>query len=240
MATRKPSGLYALVLQKSKHSDVDVESLLPTDMDVRRFLELATKDEMLGFWTRKMHEQSIPVLHMKTPQKSDRRWYSGVNGQNKSRTYRVVAPLWYWKDIFRKADLSHFLTHAGVRMMRELLKEPEYVIYFVRSRGLDPVDWNEVGTTFVEIKTVEVGRNYMESMERFQLLQPHFAEKQATGQRQDVVRGLLDGWIELMTMSSSYYFEGGDVLSPWPKSSPECMPVVCWIRRQGQDGEDCL
>ena len=119
-------------------------------------------------------------------------------------------------------------------MMRVLLKDPDYVIYFVRSRGLEPVDWKEVGKTWVEIKTVEVGRNYMESMERFQLLQPHFAQGQTTyWERERVVRGLLDGWIELMTKSSSYYFEGGDVLSPWPKSSPECMPVVCWIRRQG-------
>ena len=126
-------------------------------------------------------------------------------------------------------------------MMRGLLKHPDYVIYFVRSRGLAPVDWKEFGNTWVEIKTVEVGSNYMESMKRFQLLQPHFAEGQTTcWERQHVVRGLLDGWIELMTMSSTYYFEGGDVLSPWPKSSPECMPVVCWIRRQGQDGEDCL
>ena len=125
-------------------------------------------------------------------------------------------------------------------MERQLLNRPDFVIYFVRSRGLAPVDWKEVGNTWVEIKTVEVGSNYMESMERFQVQQPHFAEKLAMVQRQDVVRGVLDGWIELMTKSSSYYFEGGDVLSPWPKSSPECMPVVCWIRRQGQDGEDCL
>ena len=124
--------------------------------------------------------------------------------------------------------------------MRRQLERPDHVIYFVRSSRLEPVDWKEVGNTWVEIKTVEVGSNYMETMERFQLQQPHFAEKLAMAQRQDVVRGVLDGWIELMTMSSSYYFEGGDVLSPWPKSSPECMPVVCWIRRQGQDGEDCL
>ena len=117
--------------------------------------------------------------------------------------------------------------------MRRQLKHPDYVIYFVRSRGLEPVEWKEVGNTWVEIKTVEVGSNYKESMERFQVQQPHFEEKLAMAQRQDVVRGVLDRWIELMTESSSYYFEGGDVLSPWPKSSPECMPVVCWIRRQG-------
>ena len=163
-----------------------------------------------------------------------------MNSQNKSRTYRVVAPLWYWKEIFRKADLPHFLLHAGVRMMRGLLKDPDYVIYFVRSRGLDPVDWKEVGKTWVEIKTVEVGRNYMESMRRFQLLQPHFAQGQKTyWERERVVRGLLDGWIELMTMTSAAHFQGGDALSPWYKWSPACMPVVCWIRRQEQGGGEC-
>ena len=231
MPLEKFANDKGLVLQKSKDSDVDMESLLPTDMDVRRFLELATKDEMLGCWIRKMLEESIPVLRMKTPQKSDHRWHSGVNGQNKSRTYRVVAPLWYWKDIFRKADLSHFLTHAGVRMMRELLKEPEYVIYFVRSRGLDPVDWNEVGKTFVEIKTVEVGSNYTESMERFQIQQKHFEDNVAMVQREGLARGVLDQWIDLMCKSSSYYFQGRDVSSPWLISCPDDMPVVCWIRK---------
>ena len=125
-------------------------------------------------------------------------------------------------------------------MRRKLLKYPNFEIFLVRSGGLVRVDWKEVGNTWVEIKTVEVGRNYMESMERFQLLQPHFAEGQTTGQRQHVVRGLLDGWIELMTMTSTVHFQGGDVLSPWCKWSPTCMPVVCWIRRQDQDGEDCL
>ena len=126
-------------------------------------------------------------------------------------------------------------------MERRRLQFPDFKIFLVRSSGLVPVEWEEVGKTWVEIKTVEVGRNYMESMRRFQLLQPHFAQGQKTHwERERVVRGLLDGWIELMTMSSTYYFEGGNVLSPWPKYSPECMPVVCWIRRQGQDGEDCL
>ena len=125
-------------------------------------------------------------------------------------------------------------------MERQLLNRPHFVIYFVRSRGLAPVDWKEVGNTWVEIKTVEVGRNYMESMRRFQLLQPHSAQGQKTyWERERVVRGLLDGWIELMAMTSTVHFQEGDVLSPWYKWSPTCMPVVCWIRRQDQDGEDC-
>ena len=116
--------------------------------------------------------------------------------------------------------------------MRGLLKDPDYVIYFVRSRGLEPVDWKEVGKTWVEIKTVEVGSNYTESMERFQVQQPHFAEKLAMVQREDLVRGVLDEWIELMSESSSYYFQGGDVCSPWAISCLDWMPVVCWLRRQ--------
>ena len=115
--------------------------------------------------------------------------------------------------------------------MRELLKEPEYVIYFVRSRGLDPVDWNEVGKTFVEIKTVEVGSNYTDSMERFQIQQKHFEDNVAMVQREGLARGVLDQWIDLMSKSSSYYFQGCDVLSPWLISCPDDMPVVCWIRK---------
>ena len=110
-------------------------------------------------------------------------------------------------------------------------EDPDYKIYFARSRGLEPVDWKEVGETCVEIKTVEVGSNYTESMERLQVQQPHFAEKLAMVQREDLARGVLDEWIELMSKSSSYYFQGCDVCSPWPISCPLWMPVVCWIRK---------
>ena len=134
MVASTASGSCGLVLKESWHACVDVDSLLPTDVDVPCSLELvATKQDMLEFWKGKLRKQSVAVLHMKTPEKSDRRWHSGVNTKNKSRTYRVVAPLWYWKEIFRNADLPHFLLHAGVRMKRQLLNNPHFVIYFVRS-----------------------------------------------------------------------------------------------------------
>ena len=58
-AASEASGSYGLVLEKLGHHDVDVDRLLPTDMDVRRSLELATKDDMLKFWIGKMRKQSV-------------------------------------------------------------------------------------------------------------------------------------------------------------------------------------
>ena len=86
---------------------------------------------------------------------------------------------------------------------------------------------------------MELARDYTKSMRRFQLLQPQFAEAQKTySERVSVVSRLLDGWIELMLNTKMAQMQEDYVIAPWYVSTTECMPVVCWIRRQDQgEGE---
>ena len=163
-----------------------------------------------------------------------------MNRNNKSRTYRVLAPLWYWVDIFRNADVGYFIRHGGVRCHWRSLRSPECEIFLIRSTELMPVKWDEVGGPWVEVKTVELDRDYRNSMRRFQLLQPQFTEVQRTcSERESVVRRLLDGWIELMLNTKLAQMQEDYVIPPWSVSTTECMPVVCWIRKQEQGGGEC-
>ena len=88
-----------------------MEETLPTDVELPRSLQVENlaDEEMLDYVIRKT---SVVFQEIPTPHKSDPRWSTGVNRNNKSRTYRVVAPLWYWEEIFRNADLPHFFYMA--------------------------------------------------------------------------------------------------------------------------------
>ena len=204
---------------------------------MRRMEKNEKSGEEEGILPSLVQKSGVIFQELPTPDRSDRRWATGLNSNNKSRTYRVLAPLWYWVDIFRNADVGYFLRHGGVRCHRSSLRDPGCEIFLIRSTELMPVKWDEVGGPWVEIKTVELARDYTKSMRRFQLLQPQFAEAQKTySERASVVSRLLDGWIELILNTKRAQMQGDDVISPWSVGTTEWMPVVCWIRRQNQGG----
>ena len=116
-------------------ANMDLASCVAANMKVRSLLEKL----------RHFNESVAIFQELPTPDRSDRRWSTGLNGNNKSRTYRVLAPLWYWLDIFRKADVGYFIRHGGVRCHWKRLRRPTWEIYLIRSTGLMPVKWWEVG-----------------------------------------------------------------------------------------------
>ena len=79
-----------------------------------------------------VQKSGVIFQELPTPDRSDRRWSTGLNSNNKSRTYRVLAPLWYWVDIFRNADVGYFIRHGGVRCHWRSLRNPEYELFLVR------------------------------------------------------------------------------------------------------------
>ena len=49
-----------------------------------------------------------------SPPRDDKRWSQGTNGNNKSRTYRVLMPLKCVIDIFKHANLRFYLNSGGI------------------------------------------------------------------------------------------------------------------------------
>ena len=73
---------------------------------VRRMEKTEKSGEEDGSLPSLVQKSGVVFQELPTPDKSDRRWATGLNSNNKSRTFRVVAPSWYWEDIFRNADVE--------------------------------------------------------------------------------------------------------------------------------------
>ena len=173
-----------------------------------------------------------------TPAKTDKRWTHGVNSCNTSRTFRILAPLGYVINIFKKADLDYFHAQGGIRCHWRDLEAPATTLYNVKTSELKELRWHLIGGPWVEIRTLELDLDYMTHMRRYQILQVK-SSGMTSLERLARTRSLLDDWADVLVSTKEAQMQIEDEREwpppshfPWEPKGLSDMPVVVWLRRQ--------
>ena len=225
----------------------------------RRFLRDSRARLCNAMVLQKLNEKAVLLLQklrtfhnsiktfdvVRTPGLRDKRWLNASNSGNRSKTYRCLLPLWYFLDVFNFADLEYFELHGGVRAHFMNLSKPWQELYILRvnedgKQELRVLDWKAIGGgPFVEVRTIELALDYTSNMIRYQVLQPKF-HGIAPEKRAEVLKEVLKEWMDLMLAVKSAQMQctssrvwPADSMGPWKAESLMWMPVVCWLRRQG-------
>jgi hypothetical protein len=103
-------GVKALILKFTKtlgewHARVVHGSLLGS-------LDVEAQDTLLQLSTFNGSRKTFK--EERSPPRDDKRWTQGTNGNNKSRTYRVLMPLNCVIDIFKHANVRFYLNSGGI------------------------------------------------------------------------------------------------------------------------------
>ena len=112
-------------------------------------------------------------------------------------------PYWLFHRIFANANLDHFTEHGGVGC--NLSQVYLSYVYHIHGGHLWPIDWNAVGGPFVEVKMVELSKNYMTDMTRYQIYQP-VVRDMTRNQRREAAWSLVAMWRDVLTHGNARNF----------------------------------
>ena len=225
--------LFALIDKLSDARDKALQRVVTNKIinDARSRLETLRRDNY-GNANQCFKEES-------TPGPGDMRWKYGTNSANKSRTYRVLAPMSYVLDVFKKADPVWFREQCGISCLRADLEQPDTKLYHLKQPAPKELLWEHIGS-YIEIKILELDLNYVTSMHRYQFLQLKKERAQITQQeRNERTRAYLNRWASILESTKRMQMQMEGMVQwpplsyrPWRITSFEEMPVVIWLRKR--------
>ena len=195
-------------------------------------------DLMKGMLNSNGDSQRFNVEASPLNKTGDMRWTSGTCTKITPFTFRTLMPLHYCLDVLQHADLDFFANTGGIRGDRRAMDWPDTAVYSLRADGPTPLEWEKVGSPWIEIRSLEFGLDYTEDMTQFHVLPPKPEVFSGRTDREMVLQGLIEQWADLLIAFKIAQMNEADA-SAWPPRSHmpwnvDClmeMPVVVWLRR---------
>ena len=184
--------------------------------------------------SQRFHVEATPLN-----KPGDMRWTNGTDGKHDQMTFRTLMPLHYCLDVMKRADRDFFGNVGGIRCDSRAMNSPDTVLYSLRADGLSPLEWEKLGSSWIEIRSLEFALDYTEDMIQFHLYPPNLEVFPGGMDREMLLQRLVDQWADLLTACKRAQMNVEDASAwppqshmPWIPQSLMDMPVVAWLGRQ--------
>ena len=185
---------------------------------------------------KNFNDSEKPYVIYTTPTETSTEWSKGCGGTSKSRRYRVLVPVFFMLELFRKSSWQ--LDERGfVNAALQDMNMPHVSLQLVKKSGLEPLNLTKVCGTKLLVKHFELNLDFTREMNVILLNKPRTAGIESRNRPAFVSAYLHQWWAAIWEEKGRQvaYARGNwprPEWIPWRVTDIWSMPMIVWLSRE--------